>query len=486
MTAEISGMPPHRRHSASALLALLDTLDTGVLSVDARHRIRNWNAWMERTTGHRTEDVFGSDLFALFPGLRDSRLHEAVSAALDMGACAVLSHALNGPLLPLCRADGKPLIHNAVVHRYEGDGEALCLIQLSDVTAEWERSHALRQRSDARYRAVVDSAADAIVTTDVAGTIQWINPAAESVFGFTQADAVGQPISLLVGDASSQWRSLADRPCSPRGGRTFDARACRRDGSSVELEVAAALWDAEARSLITGILRDVTERKRTERALADALAHKDLLMKEVNHRVKNSLQLAASLLLLQMRDLPEERLRAPLADAVSRIHAIAQLHRRLYETSEVVTVDLAKYLAGLCEDVAGSAACRDTCTVRHDLATIEVPTDQAISLGLIVNELLTNAIKHRRGAALHVSVSLERQQGEMHLTVADDGPGLPEGFDLSKPRSMGFRLITMLAAQSRAKIEVLPTLQGTAFRIVVPRSAEGPSEMAPSEDVCLG
>ncbi|HYG91009.1 MAG TPA: PAS domain S-box protein [Azospirillum sp.] len=444
------------------LLGILGMLDVGVVVLDAARRVRFWNDWMAQASGHPARQALGADFGDLFPALRESRIDAAIADALETGAPAVLSHTLNRFLFGLTRPDGQPMMHSTSVRRLEVGADPLCLVQITDVTPAAERDRLLRERREARYRAVVDTAWDAIVTTDIVGTIQWLNRAAERQFGYTAAEAVGQPIGLILGEDAAPWLA----PIHDEG--TYEAVGHRRGGGTMTLEVSLARWSVEGSGSITGILRDVTERRRVQQELHRALEQKSLLLREVNHRVKNSLHLVSSLLQLQMRDLSDPVLRHQMQDAVGRIHAIAQVHSRLYQTERFETVELVTYLRALCDDLVSASGDAEQFDLRVEAEEVELPTDQAIPLGLIANELITNAIKHGASRKLEVRISLVRGAEQLLFTVADNGPGLPADFDMERTKSLGMRIVATLSRQIGGSLDVLPTLQGAAFRVAIP------------------
>ncbi|WP_448189048.1 sensor histidine kinase [Azospirillum sp. sgz301742] len=460
------------------LSGILGALDAGVVVLDSARRVRLWNGWMERATGRPAADALGRGFLELFPEVRESRIDAAIADALENGAPAVLSHTLNRFLFGLKRADGQPMVHSTTVRRLDAGGYAdtpgpLCLVQIADVTPAAQRDRLLRERREARYRAVVDTARDAIVTTDVAGTIQWLNRAAEHGFGYGAAEAVGQPIGLILGDAAALWLAPPD-PAGEAG--PYEAAGRRKGGGTVDLELSLARWTVEGRGSITGILRDVTERRRVQQELHRAVEQKSLLLREVNHRVKNSLHLVSSLMQLQMRGLADPELRRQVQDAIGRIHAIAQVHSRLYQTERFETVELSTYLQALCDDLVSASGDSSGFQLRVEADVVELPTDHAVPLGLIANEMITNAIKHGAGRPLEVVVSLRRAAPRLLFTVSDNGPGLPADFSLNATRSLGMRIVTTLSRQIGGTLEVLPTEQGASFRLVLPLSGEdGPA-----------
>ena len=201
---------------------------------------------------------------------------------------------------------------------------------------------------------------------------------------------------------------------------------------------------------------------RTE-ALEVALGQRDMLLQEVHHRVKNNLQIIASLLSMQAAQLNEEA-RFPLTDSIQRVRAMALVHEHLYAGETVETINLAAYLTSFVGAMRMVLAQSDEVSVEAEQVMIEV--EQAIPLGLIVNELLSNAAKYGRSedGTCRVSMTLRTTETEIVLEVADAGPGLPAPWNELPRRSLGVRIITSLARQLRASIE---TPSGAGFRFVL-------------------
>jgi two-component sensor histidine kinase/putative methionine-R-sulfoxide reductase with GAF domain len=214
-----------------------------------------------------------------------------------------------------------------------------------------------------------------------------------------------------------------------------------------------ARFDEEDVAFFVGVahhMAAVRERLCAERALREAARLERIMAGEASHRVKNSLQLVASLLSLQANAAQDEPVRAALAEARARIATVARVHDRLWRGEERTGIDLAAFLGDLCADLESTAlaGCRVSC--RAD--SVAVPSDLAVSLGLIANELVTNAFKHASDGGL-VVVALERSgpdepEPRVRLRVTDRGPGLPEGFDPARGhRSLGMRIVNGLVGR---------------------------------------
>jgi PAS domain S-box-containing protein len=461
------------------LSGVLDVLDTGIIILDDEHRIRIWNAWMERAAGVTQAASTGQSIWKLFPDLADSRLRSAVDDALQAGASSILTHSLHAGLLPLQLPDGRPLLHNLIIRPLPSQDIRRCLLQVNDITATVVRERVLRERRDAKYRAVVDTAQDAIVTTNASGTLQWMNTAAERIFDFQPQEALGQDIGLMLSpEGCAHW---------PRGHDVLamDETAIwsieligqRRDGTPLNLELSLARWWSEDRVFVTGILRDVTERRRVRDALEQAVTDKTVLLREINHRVKNSLQLVSGLLNLQMASIDDNSAKAMLKDASDRIAAVARVHYRLYQSDRFSTLDFGAFLEELCEDLAEASGV-SVCNLRLEAEPLEIDIDHAAPLGLIANELITNAIKHRDVDPAIITVSLVGEPDSYTLAVRDQGPGLPSGFDPTRSRTLGMRIVTALTRQIGARLDILPAEKGTTFRVTVSGSEHDVSKQA--------
>ena len=192
-------------------------------------------------------------------------------------------------------------------------------------------------------------------------------------------------------------------------------------------EVAAAQRLRRAFSEAYSNRRLLVLNRDLERSLADKdrlIAQKDVLMKEVNHRVQNSLQLVSAFLRLQAKAAGDPVVSDHLAEAQARLSAVALVHRRLYRDDQVETVDLARYLEELVGDMKGSLGAEWAAQIRLDLAPVLMPTDRAVNIGLILTELVINASKYAYdGGSGPIAIALEQHRTRMRLIVADQGRG---------------------------------------------------------------
>ena len=216
------------------------------------------------------------------------------------------------------------------------------------------------------------------------------------------------------------------------------------------------------------ILGMAIERQRIEANLRAALERNQVLLKEVNHRVNNSLALVASMLHLKSATVDDD-VKAHLDEASSRISAIARAHQRLYQTEMFEKIDLGPYLEDICQSFSESLP---ECLLHVNVkAGIEVPPDQAIPVALFVNELITNSAKYgHANRRCEVWIDVARNEGTISVSVRDRGIGLPPDFDPKSSKGLGMRLVNAFAAQLSGKLEIRPGDPGAEFVLMFPTS----------------
>jgi PAS domain S-box-containing protein len=250
--------------------AAFDALDIGVIVIDERRCIVGWNDWIARVSGYARKDALRRTVGDLFPTISGTRLPSVIEDSFRFGSSSILTHSLNS-LLPLHGEGGAELLHNIVVRPISSNRANFCLLQVNDVTVSVTRERVLRERQNARYRAIVDSAPDAIITMDIDRRIQWVNGAAERVFGFAPEELLGQQIDVLLEDAGGLAAAITDDQLgATESERTFQVTGRRKRGAASHFEVSLARWKADERSFLTTIWRDVTERRAADLALRES------------------------------------------------------------------------------------------------------------------------------------------------------------------------------------------------------------------------
>jgi two-component sensor histidine kinase len=232
--------------------------------------------------------------------------------------------------------------------------------------------------------------------------------------------------------------------------------------------------DADFLTGFAGLLGIAIERQQADAKLAAAVEYQDLLSREMSHRVKNSLASVVGLLHVQARGTDSADIRNALEDAGSRVAAIAQVHDQLWRGSRIGFIDLADFMNQLCTQLGNNA---EGLGLNCHADPMLVSADHAIPLGLLINELVTNAVKYAYpGGIGAIDVSAHEIDGCLHVEISDYGVGLPQGFDIDKPRTnLGFKVITGLVRQLQGHITISRNEpSGARFLLELPILSEAP------------
>jgi two-component sensor histidine kinase len=202
--------------------------------------------------------------------------------------------------------------------------------------------------------------------------------------------------------------------------------------------------------LVLSSIRDISERKLVETKLRSSLKEKEVLLKEIHHRVKNNLQIVSSMLNLQMEKLSDTKAIELFKESQNRVRSIALFHEKLYQSRDLGRVEIAEYLKGLANGLFATYGVNpEDIVLAVDTEDIPLDVDAAISCGLIVNELVSNSLKHafpahRKG---QVEVTLRSAGTDVVLEVADDGAGFPANLDFRNPSTLGLKLVVIFTEQ---------------------------------------
>lgn len=314
-----------------------------------------------------------------------------------------------------------------------------------------------------------ESMAAGVIVCDQSGRITNTNRAAQLLVNRTPAELVGSMFETIcrLPAAALKVTTAVD---SISAERTF----VQRGGSDLPVSLSVAelrLADGQLQGHVF-VAQDLTPIKRIEAQLRESLGEKEMLLREVHHRVKNNMQVISSLLAMQSAGADPQVLKR-LEESQNRIRTIALIHEQLYQSTEVSKIDTRSYLSILSAHLLQSFGMADRVTIVQNVDKIDFDLDECLACGLIVNELLTNSMKYafpneRRGT---IRLSLyQLPNGVGILEVADDGAGIQD-HDLSKPtrKTLGTSLIAKLARQLRGRVET-DSVDGTTVRIVMTRS----------------
>ncbi len=339
-----------------------------------------------------------------------------------------------------------------------------------------------RKESEEKLQVITNSAPDAVILKDGNGRISYWNPASERVFGYSQAEALGHNANeLLIPEiVRPQYNKVIEEFRQPGVeaiiGKVVELTAKHKDGHEFPIEMAISSIRMADNFWVSTIIRDISDRTRAEEQIRNSLKEKEVLLREIHHRVKNNLQIISGLLTMQADQSAGKSLEEIFQDSQDRIHSIALIHEKLYSShnlSEIAFDDYLRVLVGTL--FASYHVAADHITAAYKLDPVFFNIETAMPLGLIVNELVTNALKHAFPGRKRGEIRIEllerpgtaRRAPTCELTVANNGKSLPPGFKPGTQKSLGMHLVMMLADQLQAKLKI-SRKAGTRFTLIIP------------------
>lgn len=365
----------------------------------------------------------------------------------------------------------------------EGGGRPVSRPDVEDIGEQMAAPSALQKaryadllRSPHLLSRIFDIAEDAIISIDEAQNIVMFNQGAEKIFGYAPGEVLGQPLDMLIPTrfGVSHRRHVRDFGESPVAARSMGDRGQiegrRKDGTEFPADASISKVDLEGVRIYSVILRDMSEHRKAEETLKAALVEKEVLLKEIHHRVKNNLQVVSSLLSLQSRGVQDDATRQLFKESQNRVQSMALIHEQLYQSKSLSAFDFPEYVRLLAGhlfrsyQVSASRIELDT-----NIANVQLGIDMAVPCGLIINELVSNALKHAfpGGSAGKIQVKLTGKRGTASLSIQDNGTGLPEEIGLLNSETLGLRLVRSLVTQLEGEVRIERS-QGTEIRIDFP------------------
>lgn len=307
-----------------------------------------------------------------------------------------------------------------------------------------------------------------IIVYDLQGKIIYWNDSAESIYGYSEEEMLGKNIEILYLDHEKQLLKPDIQEIIDLGEYTGEWEGKRKDGSKVIVDIReTVLYDANDKIVgIIGVSKDITQRKKAEEQIEESLEEKEVLLKEIHHRVKNNLQIIYSLLNLQTDYVEGEESLNVLKESQNRVKSMAMVHERLYQSPNLKYINFKEYVENLITDLFYSYGIeRGNIKTQLNLEDIKIDIDTAIPCGLIINELVTNSLKYAfpKGKGILI-VEMVQVSDYIKLVVADNGIGLPVDIDLENTETLGLKMVNNLVHQLDGILELKRT-NGTEFTI---------------------
>ncbi len=329
--------------------------------------------------------------------------------------------------------------------------------------------------SEEKYRTLVENATEAIFVTQDQ-MVKFENTNALRASGFSGEELHSRPFLDFIhpDDRQIMIDRYRKRIEGEEVSNNFHFRIINKAGDARWMEISAVSITWEGKPAVLNFMTDITERKEAEEKLRESLKEKEVLLKEIHHRVKNNMQIVSSLLNLQVDYIKEEEDRVIFLESQNRIHTMALIHEKLYQSDDLVRIDFSEYLRNLLQTLMRSYdVSPGLIEVKTEVHGIFLSIDSAIPCALVANEIISNCFKHAfpEGRSGEIVLSLKSVKGaggdEYVLEVRDNGVGIDVSQDIEDTKTLGIQLIRTLTRQLKGSLNISSN-GGTSYTIVFP------------------
>ncbi|MBF0487460.1 MAG: DUF3365 domain-containing protein [Nitrospirae bacterium] len=345
--------------------------------------------------------------------------------------------------------------------------------RMTEEIDERKAAEEVLSESEMKFRSLIHSVMDGIISTDSRGVIIAFNRGAESLFGYTAEEVINKPISILIPERLNEAYLRAFKTFQLLGesymsGKRVEFEGLRKDGTEFSFDISLASWKTKSGTFYTGIARDITAHKKMENQINASLREKVILIREIHHRVKNNMQIIISLLNIQSGLIKDPADAEMFNETKNRILAMSLVHERLHQSETLADIDFADYVGKLSRGLFRSYGVNTSrIALKVDIPTLSIGVDMAVSCGLVLNELLSNSLKYafKGGRSGEIGIAASCYGGEYSIDIWDDGAGLPESVGLRDNETLGLQLVVSIVGNQLRGTVTLIREKGTRFRI---------------------
>lgn len=351
----------------------------------------------------------------------------------------------------------------------------------TDIT-EIKKTEEHLQETKQKLREIIEHSTNLFYTHNTNHELTYLSPQSIDFLGYPPEEAKRRWTEFVTdhpdnekGFESSQ-RAINTGTAQP----PFELELIRGDGEKIWVEVNEAPVVKNGKTVsMAGSLTNITKRKTAQRVIHESLREKETLLAEIHHRVKNNLAVVASLMQLQAMESESSEVQGELLESVLRIKSMASIHEQLYRTENFSNIDFANNLEKLVGEVIDTMQSSNGVTLGFDCDEVRLSVNQAIPCSLIVNEVITNVIKHGFSGREtgEIITKLHQKGDEVTISIEDDGIGLPENFDPESTKTLGMQLIKTLTGQISGKYRFESKGKGAIFRLTFDNKSEPAMEV---------
>jgi PAS domain S-box-containing protein len=337
------------------------------------------------------------------------------------------------------------------------------LVTFVDITERKKIEEELRN-SELKLRYLSNAVFEGIVISEN-GIILEVNQACADMLGCSVSEIIGKNVAYCTPDVEIQ--KIIDNIRSGNES-SYESKAIKKDGTIFPVEIRGKQIPYQSRNLRVTIIRDISRYKEAEKQIRKSLYEKEILLKEIHHRVKNNLQIISSLLYLQSRKTQDNNVIDIFKESQNRIRSMSFIHEKLYQAKELDKIDFLDYINELSTNLIQSYGVKKNhLTLKIEVENVLLDISTAIPCGLIINELLVNSLKYAfpdSNPDSEVLIKLYQENDNFALVLSDNGIGFPENIDFRETETLGLQLVILLIEQISGKMEMIPS-KGTTFKI---------------------
>jgi PAS domain S-box-containing protein len=339
-------------------------------------------------------------------------------------------------------------------------GKAIGIVGVGRNINERKEAEKTLQRSEEHFRSLIESSSDMIIIMNNEGTISYGSPSTERLLGYNPENEewINKSIFDFVhsDDVSKAINAFTQGMQNPGIPQCVELRAKHKDGSWVNVEVVGKnlLENSSVQGVIANV-RDVTERKKAEDQIKASLVEKELLLKEIHHRVKNNMQIINSLLSLQSKYITDKKALDSFQETRSRVLSMALVHEELYRSGDLSRISVSHYIESIAKHLFETYNTNpELVTLKTSIENVHLGIDMAVPFGLIISELISNALKHAfpDGRKGEITIDLHQDKDLLHLMIRDNGVGMSQEVNLDDPDTFGLMLVSVLEKQLDASV----------------------------------
>ncbi|GBD94942.1 putative sensor histidine kinase pdtaS [bacterium BMS3Abin05] len=430
----------------------------------------------------------------------------AIAILLGLVLSYIFARQISGPILCLNKVT-KRIMNGDLTAR----AKAFSVNEVAELAHSFNRmTESLKKSQETLIAArdyinnIIHSMNESLIVASPDGIIRTVNQTTCDLLGYRENELVGKPIDLIVTEAEKDRRFKISEFLSRVTSENGEKRYLSKDNREIPVLFSGSVLKNEAGSIdgVVFVAQDITDRKKAEEALrkahdeleirvakrteelsatnqllGDSLKEKEILLKEIHHRVKNNLQVISSLLYLQSKKIKDKETLTLFQDSQSRVKSMALIHEKLYQSQDLANINFSEYIKSLTKYLFRTYGTADkNIQLAVDVENVALALDSAIPCGLIINELVSNALKYAfknkngddpsassQSNRIEVRVS-QNSDGKYKLIVRDNGSGFPETIDFRNTRSLGLQLVNNLTKQLEGTVE-LRNNHGTEFEI---------------------